>query len=331
MTLSVNRMGKTFGRVVAVDGVSLEVAAGGFCVLLGPSGCGKSTLLRLVAGLEEPTSGTVAIDGRDVTRLEPGDRDVAMVFQNYALYPHMTVRENLLFPLEVRKVLDREARIRDAADLLRIGDLLDRLPRELSGGQRQRVAIGRAIVRRPKLFLFDEPLSNLDAQLRGEMRIELARLHRQLGATILYVTHDQVEAMTLAAKIVLMNRGRVEQTGSPAELYHNPATVFAARFIGSPPMNLIEGEVRGGRFEGPLAWDVGGPHGRATVGVRPEDLSLGDGPWEGVVDLVEDLGAERYVHARVGSVMLVARVGREASIAVGQTISLRPRRVHSFR
>ena len=330
MRLEVRAARKTFGDTVAVEDVSLRVAAGDFCVLLGPSGCGKSTLLRLVAGLEEATSGSVLVDGEDVTRMEPGDRDVAMVFQNYALYPHMTVRQNLRFPLEMRKVPDADARVRETADLLRIGDLMERLPRELSGGQRQRVAIGRAIVRRPKLFLFDEPLSNLDAQLRGDMRAELARLHRRLEATILYVTHDQVEAMTLATRVVLMNRGRVEQEDAPEGLYLRPRTLFAGRFIGSPPMNAIEGVVTRGKFEGAVSWPVEAPDGQSVLGVRPEDLRLGDGPWRGVIDLVENLGAERLIHLKVGDLSFVARAGPEGTFERGAEVALKPVRVHVF-
>ena len=330
MRLAIENARKTFGSTVAVDDVNLNVAPGEFCVLLGPSGCGKSTLLRLVAGLEETSSGSIRIDGEDVTHKEPGDRDVAMVFQNYALYPHMTVRKNLAFPLETRKVPDAENRVRETAELLQITDLLDRLPRELSGGQRQRVAIGRAIVRRPKLFLFDEPLSNLDAQLRGEMRAELARLHRRLEATILYVTHDQIEAMTLATRIVLLNRGRVEQEGTPEEMYRHPRTLFAGRFSGSPPMNAVNGVVKGGRFEGPVAWPVNGPDGSAILGVRPEDLEISDGPWHGTIDLVEYLGAERYLHINVGSVQMVARIGPGEAFSKGDEIGLSPRMVHLF-
>jgi ABC-type sugar transport system ATPase subunit len=330
MRLTIEKARKVFGRTIAVDAVDLQVAPGEFCVLLGPSGCGKSTLLRLVAGLEEASSGSIRIDGEDVTRKEPGDRDIAMVFQNYALYPHMTVRGNLAFPLETRKIPDAVDRVRETAELLQITDLLDRLPRELSGGQRQRVAIGRAIVRRPKLFLFDEPLSNLDAQLRGEMRTELARLHRRLDATILYVTHDQVEAMTLATRIVLLNHGRVEQEGTPEEMYQRPRTLFAGRFIGSPPMNAVQGAVKSGRFEGVVAWPVDGPDGPATLGVRPEDLEVGDGPWHGTVDLVEYLGAERHLHVKVAGVQMIARIGPGATFNNGDSVGLSPRNVHLF-
>lgn len=330
MMLRLEHVSKQFGKRAVVEEISLELGRGEFCVLLGPSGCGKSTLLRLVAGLEKATRGRIEIDGRDVTGVDPADRDVAMVFQNYALYPHMTVRENLAFPLVTRRVPDPDRRVRDAAELLQIGDLLDRLPRELSGGQRQRVAIGRAIVRQPKLFLFDEPLSNLDAQLRAETRIELARLHARLGATVIYVTHDQLEAMTLGTRVVLLREGRVEQEGTPDELYNRPRTPFAARFIGSPSMNLMEGEVRKGRFVGPVEWPVEGPEGPALLGVRPEDLTLGQGPWEGTTEVVENLGAEAYVHVRVGGLLLTIRAAREATPAVGSRVRLAPQRVHLF-
>jgi sn-glycerol 3-phosphate transport system ATP-binding protein len=332
--LRIENVTKRFGETAALDGVSLAVAPGEFCVLLGPSGCGKSTLLRIIAGLEEATSGEISIGGKTVTRLEARERDVAMVFQNYALYPHLTVYDNLAFPLRVRKTDRRqiESQVREAAEMLRIGNLLPRRPRELSGGQRQRVAIGRAIVRRPKLFLFDEPLSNLDAQLRLSMRVEIARLHRRIGSTSVYVTHDQVEAMTLATRIVLMNAGRFEQVGTPGELYERPATRFVATFVGSPAMNLIEGEVKEGLFHGSgLRLEVPAPDGTATLGVRPEDLELQPGgPWEGAVDLVEDLGAEVLVHASCGEGILVARVLRGPKIRSGQKINLGPRRIHLF-
>jgi ABC-type sugar transport system ATPase subunit len=330
MMLRLEHVSKRFGQRAAVDRISLELGRGEFCVLLGPSGCGKSTLLRLVAGLERATEGRIEIDGRDVTGVDPADRDVAMVFQNYALYPHMTVRENLAFPLVTRRVPDPEPRVREAAELLQIEDLLDRLPRQLSGGQRQRVAIGRAIVRHPKLFLFDEPLSNLDAQLRAETRVELARLHARLGATVLYVTHDQLEAMTLGTRVVLLRDGRVEQEGTPDQLYRRPRTPFAARFIGSPPMNLVEGDVRKGRFIGPVEWPVEAPDGPALLGVRPEDLAAGEGPWEGSVEVVENLGAEAYVHVRVDGLLLTLRAGREAAPAVGSRVKLSPQQVHVF-
>ena len=325
---------KRFGGVVAVDGVDLVVSPGEFFVLLGPSGCGKSTLLRLVAGLERPTAGRIYIHGREVTHLEPRERDVAMVFQSYALYPHLTVRENLAFPLRVRRE-PREAiatRVEEVARMLQIEELLDRKPRELSGGQRQRVAIGRALVRRPHLFLFDEPLSNLDAQLRTTMRGELARLHRRLGTTVLYVTHDQVEAMTLGTRIALLHRGRLEQVGSPQEVYERPATAFVATFVGSPPMNLVEGETRDGVFQGKgLVWKAGVPPGATHLGIRPEDLLLEPGgPWTGQVDWVEALGAETLIHIRAGEALLVVRERGATRLPLGSRVSVRPRRLHWF-
>ncbi|MBI4566206.1 MAG: ABC transporter ATP-binding protein [Planctomycetes bacterium] len=333
--LEIREATKRFGDVAAVDGVSLEVEPGAFCVLLGPSGCGKSTLLRLIAGLETPTGGRIAIGGRDVTGLEPKERDIAMVFQIYAHYPHLSVFDNMAFPLRVRRIGEPEVRqrVEEAAELLQLSELLKRRPRELSGGQRQRVAIGRAIVRRPKLFLFDEPLSNLDAKLRHQMRAELARLHRHLNATSIYVTHDQVEAMTLSTRIALMNAGRFEQVGSPQEMYDRPATRFAAAFVGSPAMNLIEGRVEGRTFEGAgLRLDVEvQTSGAATLGVRPEDLELVEqGPWSGKVDLVEYLGAETLIHVRCGDLVLVVRTPQASDVEQGRNISFRPRRVHLF-
>ena len=332
--LGIQGIKKRFGHILALDDVSLEISPGEFCVLLGPSGCGKSTLLRIIAGLEEMDAGEIIIGGHRVTGLEAKDRDIAMVFQSYALYPHLTVHENLAFPLRVRKVpkAQIDAQVREAARLLRIEDLLDRRPRELSGGQRQRVAIGRAIVRRPRLFLFDEPLSNLDAQLRLAMRAELARLHRHMGTTIIYVTHDQVEAMTLGTQIVLMNAGQFEQVGSPAELYERPRTRFAATFIGSPSMNLIEGKTKEGLFHGSgLLLEVAGPDGDDTLGVRPEDLEIvKGGPWRGTVDLVENLGSEALIYVRCGEVILVVRVQGRTKLTPQQNISLSPRRWHRF-
>src|SRR5690349_24758563 len=245
--LKLTGLHKRYGAVPAVRGIDLEVASGEFAVLVGPSGCGKSTLLRTIAGLETPDGGTIEIGGRVVNYVRPRDRDIAMVFQNYALYPYMNVFENIAFGLRARKTpqAEIETRVRRAADMLGITNLLDRLPRQLSGGQRQRVAIGRAIVRNARLFLFDEPLSNLDAQLRDEMRSEIKRLHQELGTTMIYVTHDQIEAMTLADRIVLMNSGQVEQVGAPLELYERPATHFVAGFLGSPKMNFIPATLAG--------------------------------------------------------------------------------------
>ena len=307
-TVTLEGVSKTYrGGVQAVQGVDLAIRDGEFVVIVGPSGCGKSTLLRMVAGLEEITAGTLTIDGRKVNRLEPGERDIAMVFQNYALYPHMTVFENLAYGLKNRGERRSAIRIkvRETAEALGLAELLGRKPRELSGGQRQRVAMGRAIVRNPKVFLFDEPLSNLDAKLRVSMRLEIKRLQRELGVTSLYVTHDQVEAMTLADRLVAMNGGRIEQVGTPMELYESPASLFVAGFIGSPAMNLIPGQVRER-----AVWfgDVGfchldRPDGTAvTIGVRPEHFRLrpiGETPLGGSVELVEHLGSDMFVHVDV--------------------------------
>ncbi|HEY5648487.1 MAG TPA: ABC transporter ATP-binding protein [Nitrospiria bacterium] len=344
--LELRKIEKRFGNTRVLSDLSLEVEPGSFCVLLGPSGCGKSTLLRLIAGLDSPTSGDILINGRTVTGLEPVDRDVAMVFQSYALYPHMTVRENLAFPLRLQKIgkSERDGRVREAAALLRIDGYLDRLPRELSGGQRQRVAIGRAIVRRPKLFLFDEPLSNLDAQLRSATRSELARLHQELGITVVYVTHDQVEAMTLGSRIAVLNKGRIEQLGPPGELYDRPATLFTASFIGEPAINLLSGKAKGGRFAGQgltLELDPGlrGYSGELTIGVRPEDLQVMGGqhegksrgkPWTGTLERVENLGSQRLLYVRAGDTTLVMRSMAASPPAPGAALNFHPTRVHFF-
>jgi ABC-type sugar transport system ATPase subunit len=303
--------------------VSLDVADGELLVLIGPSGCGKSTLLRCIAGLEPVAGGEVLVNGRVVNDLEPRDRDIAMVFQSYALYPHMTVRENLAFALRLRRQSETEIRqrVEEAAELLAITPLLSRLPRELSGGQRQRVAMGRAIVRRPQVFLFDEPLSNLDAALRQQMRVELLRLHRTLGTTTIYVTHDQVEAMTLAHRIAVLRAGRLEQLGTPRDLYDRPRSPFVARFFGTPEMNLVPGQVRAGTFTAePGGLTVATPgyaEGPATLGVRAEDLQLlraespaalpPDAVGQGLLDVVEDLGSEALAHVHVGGHHLIAR------------------------
>ena len=289
---------KSFGKTPVIHGVDLDVADGEFVVIVGPSGCGKSTLLRMVAGLEAVTEGEIAIGERVVNHLEPKDRDIAMVFQNYALYPHMSVRENMAYGLKIRRMAaaDIEARVARAAQILELSPLLRRKPRELSGGQRQRVAMGRAIVREPAVFLFDEPLSNLDAKLRVQMRAELQALHRRLATTSLYVTHDQVEAMTLAQSMVVMNNGRAEQIGAPLDVYAKPATTFVAGFIGSPPMNLIPAQ-RNGR--------------EILLGIRPEHLEP-CAPSEAMltvdVDLVEPLGSDTLVHGRLADRPGAARV-----------------------
>ncbi|WCM94388.1 sn-glycerol-3-phosphate import ATP-binding protein UgpC [Acidovorax sp. NCPPB 2350] len=305
-----------------IHGVSAEIADGEFIVIVGPSGCGKSTLLRMVAGLEEVSGGEIAIGSRVVNDLEPSQRDIAMVFQNYALYPHMTNFENMAYGLKIAKVPKEEirARVDKAAKILELGHLLERKPRELSGGQRQRVAMGRAIVRQPQVFLFDEPLSNLDAKLRAQTRLEIQKLHRELGITSLFVTHDQVEAMTLAQRMIVMNGGVMEQFGTPEEVYHTPASTFVASFIGSPPMNLLK-NAPGGR-QGTI------------LGIRPEHLDVAaDGGWETRVETVELLGAERLVYARLGDEPLIVRV-EEGTHAPqpGETLRVAPRapRLHWF-
>jgi ABC-type sugar transport system ATPase subunit len=304
--LKLERLAKAFGRTQVLQGVDLEVADGELVVFVGPSGCGKSTLLRIIAGLEEPSAGEITIGERRVTDAPPAERGVSMVFQSYALYPHMNVYENIAFGLTLARTAKEtiDERVRRIAKLLQIGELLDRLPRELSGGQRQRVAIARSIVREPEVFLFDEPLSNLDAALRAQTRLEIAQLHKDLKATLIYVTHDQVEAMTLADRMVVLNGGRIEQVGPPGELYHRPATVFVAGFLGTPRMNLFDAQVSQGVATfaaGQLPVQVGSFEGRATLGLRPEDLCLAGGPGPhaltGEVTLVEDLGETRIVHA----------------------------------
>ncbi|MDK1373813.1 MULTISPECIES: sn-glycerol-3-phosphate import ATP-binding protein UgpC [unclassified Sinorhizobium] len=322
---------KTYaGAVEAIQGVSLEIKDGELVVLVGPSGCGKSTLLRMIAGLEGITSGEILIGDRRVNELDPAERDIAMVFQNYALYPHMTVRQNLAYGLKNRKTPkdEIERRIAKAAKTLEIEPYLDRKPRQLSGGQRQRVAMGRAIVREPAAFLFDEPLSNLDAKLRGQMRIEIKRLQRSLGTTSVYVTHDQMEAMTLADKLVVVNAGRIEQVGTPIELYEKPATVFVATFIGSPSMNLLGGDSATDGWS--LAPNFPRPSGSFTIGVRPEDLTVvaehaGVGDFEATVrvDGIELVGAESLLHGRLASGHdLVFRVSGRAAFQIGDEVKV---------
>jgi ABC-type sugar transport system ATPase subunit len=334
--LSLSGITRRFAGVTALDGVDLAVRRGELCVIVGPSGCGKSTLLRTIAGLEPLDAGTVRLAGRDVTRLTPRDRDVAFVFQSYALYPHLTVRGNLEFPLRVRGVAadERARRAEEAAELLGIDELLDRKPAQLSGGQRQRVAMGRAVVRKPALFLFDEPLSNLDARLRVHMRVELVELHRRLGVTTVYVTHDQAEAMTLGERVAVMRSGRVLQVGAPREVYDRPLDTFVAGFFGSPPMNLFDGEVVPGgeaRTFRCAAGSVPAPtwlaEGLATLGVRPDDVALRDG---GVLSMrvrvVEDLGADRFAYGAAGHREVVVRLDRgEADPPTGETVKLAPR------
>jgi ABC-type sugar transport system ATPase subunit len=315
---------KSFGAHEVMKGINLEVAEGEFCVFVGPSGCGKSTLLRIISGLDTATAGRILIGGKDVTAADPSERGIAMVFQSYALYPHLTVRENIGFGLSLarRPKAEIEEKVLKTAEILQLSHLLDRKPKALSGGQRQRVAIGRAIIRDPQVFLFDEPLSNLDAALRSQMRMELTDLHAQLGATMIYVTHDQVEAMTMADKIVVLNGGRIEQVGSPMTLYDHPATPFVAGFIGSPKMNLYEGE-------------VAARENCNVIGIRPEHvhLSATEGRWSGKVRHLERLGADTIVHLIVPELgELVARAPGNADLSIGQTIFASPEseRIHRF-
>ncbi len=327
---------KTYGNgakaVDVIHGISVDIDDGEFVVMVGPSGCGKSTLLRMVAGLEEITGGDIVIGDRVVNELEPKDRDIAMVFQNYALYPHMSVYDNMAYGLRIRGLSkdDIETRVQKAAKILELGALLQRTPRQLSGGQRQRVAMGRAIVREPAVFLFDEPLSNLDAKLRVQMRLEIQKLHRTLGTTSLYVTHDQVEAMTLGQRMIVMNGGRAEQIGTPAEVYGKPATTFVAGFIGSPPMNLLRGQVAadGSQFNLGDAVAVAlpaacrAPANRACIlGLRPEHLVLGRPGLEMDVELVEALGADLLVHARAGGQPLVIRAPAGTAVTAEQRVT----------
>ncbi|KKX33152.1 sn-glycerol-3-phosphate import ATP-binding protein UgpC [Rhizobium sp. LC145] len=324
------------GGVEAIKGVSLDIEDGEMIVLVGPSGCGKSTLLRMVAGLESITSGDILISGKVINGLEPAERDIAMVFQNYALYPHMTVRQNLAYGLKNRNTpkdeIDR--RITEAARALEIEPFLERRPRQLSGGQRQRVAMGRAIVRKPAAFLFDEPLSNLDAKLRVQMRVEIRRLQRSLATTSIYVTHDQMEAMTLADRLVVLNGGRIEQVGTPIELYEKPATTFVATFIGSPSMNLMELREGSG-----WSTEAGLPSGTATIGIRPEDITIAGAAVpsafraEVQVAAVELVGAESYVHGSMhDGHAIIFRVPGRSSIRIGETVTLtaEPRNFHLF-
>ena len=348
-SVTLRQLTKTFDSsgLPALRDLSLVVRDGEFLVLLGPSGCGKTTVLRCIAGLEDPTSGEILIGDRDVTQAAPADRDVAMVFQTYALYPHLTVRENIAFALEMRGVprAEIQRRVGEAADRLGIGGLLERHPAELSGGERQRAALGRAIVREPRVFLFDEPLSNLDAKLRMQLRAELLGLHRQLRATMIYVTHDQVEAMTMGQRIAVLHEGRLRQLGTPGEVYEQPADEFVARFIGSPGMNILIGVadsgrgkrgggavVRCGSLTLPLALAY---EGEIHLGVRPEHVTvcgLGQGEGDAEVRVVEPLGSETLVHVDAGGQPLVARVPGLFEVPNGQRLGLRVdvKRLHFF-
>jgi multiple sugar transport system ATP-binding protein len=315
-TITLKKVRKTFGEAVIIPAADLEIKNGEFIVFVGPSGCGKSTLLRLIAGLEDLSAGQIDIDGKDVTEVAPAGRELAMVFQSYALYPHMSVRNNIAFPLKMAKMPEGEiaTRVAKAATTLNLTEYLDRKPGQLSGGQRQRVAIGRAIVREPKAFLFDEPLSNLDAALRVNMRVFIMELHKTLKTTMIYVTHDQVEAMTMANRIVVLNKGVIEQVGTPLELYNKPNSLFVAGFIGSPKMNFVEGN---------------------SIGVRPEHILASDkkGEWAGTVKLTEHLGSDTFLHVDGGQRgMLVVRASGESKFNPGDAIWMTPEkgRIHHF-
>ena len=316
---------KSFGSTEVIPPLDLQINDGEFVVFVGPSGCGKSTLLRLIAGLEDTSGGNIEIDGKDATALPPAKRGLAMVFQSYALYPHMSVRKNIAFPMRMAKMsqAEQDKRIANAAAALNLTDYLDRKPGQLSGGQRQRVAIGRAIVREPSAFLFDEPLSNLDAALRVGMRMEISELHKKLKTTMVYVTHDQVEAMTMADKIVVLQAGVIEQVGSPLELYHTPKNKFVAGFIGSPKMNLIEGEEATKR-------------GATTIGIRPEHLtvSTSEGTWQGTVGVAEHLGSDTFIHIHgiPGCDPMTVRAAGDVTVNHGDTVYLTPdaNLIHKF-
>jgi multiple sugar transport system ATP-binding protein len=322
--ITLRNVSKSFGATTIIPNINLDIADGEFVVFVGPSGCGKSTLLRLIAGLEDVSGGSISIDGRDVTDEAPAKRKLAMVFQSYALYPHMTVAKNIAFPLkmagESQEAINKK--VADAARVLNLTNYLERRPGQLSGGQRQRVAIGRAIVRQPSAFLFDEPLSNLDAALRGTMRLEISELHHQLKTTMIYVTHDQVEAMTMADKIVVLNAGNIEQVGSPLELYRTPKNLFVAGFIGSPRMNFVEGA-------------TAAKYNAATVGVRPEHFTISKtaGDWKGTVGVAEHLGSDTFVHVHTdGQGTINVRADGEVSVGHGDTVYLTPdaKKLHRF-
>jgi multiple sugar transport system ATP-binding protein len=351
--IEIQNVTKRYGKVTAVQGIDLTVSTGEFVVLVGPSGCGKSTILRMIAGLEEITGGTIRIGGRVVNQREPKDRNIAMVFQNYAIYPHMSVAKNIAFGLYTSKLSEPEKRnrVEETGRILGLEQLLDRRPSELSGGQRQRVAIGRAMVRNPAAFLFDEPLSNLDAQLRAQMRIEIKRLHQRLGTTIVFVTHDQVEAMTMADRIVVMKEGRILQVGKPMEVYERPADVFTAKFIGSPTMNVLSGRLASGTDRTSVDLGLGSPiilprapgtmssGNEIFIGVRPQDLTVlrddeasADVVLQGRVSVVEPLGSEAFVHVEAGDRLILASASAKSPPPVGQSVRLgaRAENLHLF-
>ncbi|TYL48971.1 ABC transporter ATP-binding protein [Marinomonas sp. IMCC 4694] len=337
--LAITDLQKHYDNYHALRGINLSISEGEFVVFVGPSGCGKSTLLRTIAGLESSTGGSIQLDGRDITEVASSKRDLAMVFQSYALYPHMTVADNLSFALRLAKVSDAEIKekVRSVSASLQLDALLERKPKELSGGQRQRVAIGRAIVRQPKVFLFDEPLSNLDAALRVQMRLELARLHKKLGTTMIYVTHDQVEAMTLADRVVILNAGRIEQVGTPLELYRQPNSRFVAEFIGTPKMNLLaldnitrSGDnlllsLLGATIEFPAARTHGPLPNNATAGIRPEHMHIveSNGDFTGKIELVEHLGSEAYAHINLDNKQtIIVKASARSKILDGEVVQI---------
>jgi multiple sugar transport system ATP-binding protein len=324
--ISLQNIVKTYGAFVGVEDMTLDVADEEFLVLLGPSGCGKTTTMRMIAGLEVPSAGQIVIGGEVVTDIDARDRDVAMVFQGYALYPNMTIYENIRFPLRMRGIpaSEHEARVREAADMVEMGAYLDRKPGALSGGQRQRAALARAVVRQPQVFLMDEPLSNLDAKLRQSMRVQIKHMQRQLKVTTVYVTHDQIEAMTLADRIVIMNRGRVQQVGTPDQIYSDPANTFVAGFIGSPPMNLIDGVAKAGHFTAP---GISAPcptplRGPVTLGIRPEDCRIGGTDLQGAVYGVEPTGDITYLTVRVNGKDIEVKAARDFRAAIDAPITI---------
>ena len=339
--VSLRKLGKSFGTTKVLHDIDLEIEDGEFVVLVGPSGCGKSTTLRIIAGLEEATSGEVEIAGRVVNNLEPKDRNIAMVFQNYAIYPHMTVRKNIGFGLRTSKMsrVEKTKRLEEVADLLGMTDYLDRKPAALSGGQRQRVAIGRAMVRDPAVFLFDEPLSNLDAQLRTQMRLEIKKLHQRVGNTVIFVTHDQVEAMTMADRIVIMKDGVIQQIGTPPDVYHHPANTFVASFIGAPSMNMVSAHVTETALtlngNGALARPENATAGQSVIlGVRPDDLTVGEGDpiFVGQVTVLEPLGSETLVYVAHGETEVIAKASGRRPPKIGETVTLvaDPETLHYF-
>ena len=339
-SVTLRNIRKSYGAVKVLHGIDLEIEDGEFTVLVGPSGCGKSTLLRSIAGLETISNGDIMLDGDVINTRQPKERDIAMVFQNYALYPHMSVAKNMAFSLRLAKVPkdEQDRKVRAAADILDLTPLLDRYPRQLSGGQRQRVAMGRAIVRDPKVFLFDEPLSNLDAKLRVQMRSEIKELHQRLKTTTVYVTHDQIEAMTMADKIVVMRGGHVEQIGSPLDLYDNPASVFVAGFIGSPSMNFVPARCSGARIMTATGEEIGpAPQGvsdgqEVTAGFRPEDIRLSDNGLPARVSLIEPTGAETQVMLKVGDTPIVFTTRDRVTLSPGDSVhlSVEPGKLHCF-